>query len=254
MIAGLTSERLAVPFDDDRGGGRLCHLDVARSLALLLMIVFHLVRDMELFGLVAPGTTSNGGRAAFARSIAASFLFLSGVSLVLAHAGGFRRRAWLRRLLLIAGAACLVSLVTYAVFPSRFIYFGILHAIAAASLLAVPFLFMPAWVSGVAALAVLSADALLGRSVFSASWLAWTGLGWNVPATLDFIPLVPWFAPFLLGMALARAVDLRRLEPAWPLRYPVHAVAWPGRHSLAVYLLHQPVLLALVWTAARVAP
>lgn len=250
MIAGLTSERILIPFDGERGMGRLCLPDIARSVALFLMIVFHLVKDMELFGLVAPGTTLSGGWAVFARGIAASFLFLSGAGLVLAHAGGFRGRPWLRRFLLIAGAACLVSLVTYAVFPSRFIYFGILHAIAAASLFALPFLFMPAWVSMLAAAAVLSVSAVFGRGLFSSPWLAWTGLGQNVPASLDFIPLVPWLAPFLLGIAFARTVDLRRWEPSWPPWFPVHAATWPGRHSLAVYLVHQPILMALLWAAA----
>jgi uncharacterized membrane protein len=240
-------------FDDDRRGRRLCLLDLARTVALFQMIVFHFARDMELFGLIAPGTTLTGGWAVFARGIAASFLFFSGVSLVLAHARGFRGRAWLRRFLLIAGAASLISVVTYAVFPSRFIYFGILHALAAASLLGLPFLFLPVWASVAAAMSVLIADATVGRDVFASSWLAWTGLGREVPASLDLIPLVPWLAPFLLGVAFARIVDLRQLEPAWPRWFPVREAAWPGRHSLAVYLLHQPVLLALVWAAARVA-
>jgi len=249
LIAGLTSERTMIAFGGERGVGRLCLPDIARSAALFLMIVFHFVKDMELFGLVAPGTTLSGGWAVFARGIAASFLFLSGVSLVLAHAGGFRGRAWLRRFLVIAGAACLVSLVTYAVFPSRFIFFGILHAIAAASLLALPFLFMPAWVSMLAAAGMLSVSVVFGRDLFSSPWLSWTGLGQNVPSSLDFIPLAPWLSPFLLGIAFARTVDLRRLEPSWTRWFPVHAAAWPGRHSLAVYLVHQPILIALLWAA-----
>jgi uncharacterized membrane protein len=253
LIAGRAGAHVAMRFEDDRWGGRLCLLDLARTVALSQMIVFHFAKDMELFGLIAPGTTLTGGWAVFAGGIAASFLFFSGMSLVLAHARGFRGRAWLRRLLLIAGAACLVSVVTYAVFPSRFIYFGILHALAAASLLGLPFLFLPVWASFVVAISVLVADAIFGRAVFTSSWLAWTGLGRDVRASLDFIPLVPWLAPFLLGIAFARIVDLRRLEPAWPRWFPVRAATWPGRQSLAVYLLHQPVLLALVWAAARVA-
>ena len=233
---------------------RLLLLDVARTTALLGMVVFHFFRDLEIFGLIAPTTTTTGGWGVFARVIAGSFLFLSGISLVLAHAGGFRGKAWLRRLTMITGAALLVSVVTYAFFPSRFIFFGILHAMALASLLGVPFLFAPAWVSLIGAVSILITLAIVGRTLFASPWMAWTGLGSDVRASLDFIPMVPWFAPFLLGVALARAVNLRKVAPKRRQTFPAHALAWPGRHSLAVYLLHQPVLLALIWAATKIAP
>lgn len=231
-------------------GGRLLLLDIARTIALLGMIVFHFFKDLEVFGLIAPGTTLNGGWAIFARAIAGSFLFLSGVSLVLAHARGFRGKAWLRRVFLISGTACLVTVATYAVFPSQFVFYGILHALAVASVVGVPFLFAPVWVPLIGAALILIASEAVGRAVFASPWMAWTGLGMEVRASLDFIPIVPWMAPFLLGVALARIADPKRFEPTWPRWFPAQAVAWPGRHGLAVYLLHQPVLLAIVWAWA----
>lgn len=232
------------------GHARLLLLDIARTVALFGMVVFHFFKDLEIFGMIAQGTTLNGGWALFARVIAGSFLFLSGISLVLAHARGFRGQAWLRRFVMISGAACLVSLATYAAFPSQFVFFGILHALAVASLVGVPFLFAPAWVALAGAGGILIASATLGRAVFASPWMAWTGLGMEVRASLDFIPLVPWLAPFLVGIALAQLADPRRFEPTWPRGFPASTLAWPGRHSLAVYLLHQPVLLALVWAGS----
>ncbi len=159
---------------------RLLFLDVARTIALFGMIVFHFFRNFEVFGMIAQGTTLNGGWAIFARAIAGSFLFLSGVSLVLAHARGFRGKAWLRRVVLISGAACLVTLATYAAFPSQFVFFGILHALAMASLLGVPFLFAPVWVSLIGAASILIASATVGRAVFTSPWMAWgTGHRWS---------------------------------------------------------------------------
>jgi uncharacterized membrane protein len=230
---------------------RLLFVDIARTVALCGMIVFHAVKDMELFGVIAAGTTVTGGWAVFARCIAAGFLFLSGLSLVLAHARGFRAHAWARRVAMIAGAACLVSLATYFAFPSHYIFFGILHAIAVASLLSVPFIRAPAWFPLVCAMLVLAVNEAFGRSVFDVSAMAWTGLGTQVRPSLDFIPVVPWLAPFLFGIAFAKMVRLQEFEPRWPQWLPSRALAWPGQHSLAVYLLHQPVLIALIWMATR---
>ena len=236
--------------DGGTGRGRVLVVDLARSAALAGMIVFHLVRDLEMFGLVAPGTTLAGGWAVFARVIAASFLFLVGVSLVLAHREGFRSRRWARRFAIVTGAALLVTLATYAAVPSRFVYFGILHAIAASSVLSLPFLFAPAWVAGISAAVVVGLAAWVGRGLFATPWLAWTGLSSEVPAALDFIPLAPWLAACLAGVAVAKAVPMPDIElPAGVGR----ALAWPGRHSLAIYLLHQPVLVAAVWSLTQVA-
>ena len=226
--------------------GRILALDWARSLAIVGMIVFHFVRDLEMFGYLPRGATLVGGWPLFARAIAGAFLLLSGVSLVLAHAHGVRWGPWLRRLGLVAGAAALVSLATYVVFPDRFIYFGILHAIALCSVVGLPFLFLPGAAALAAALAVFALPALVTEPPFASVWLAWTGLGANVPPSYDFVPLVPWLAPFLLGMALARVLP----RPAAPARGPgrlARALAWPGRHSLAIYLLHQPILFGLFW-------
>lgn len=226
---------------------RVGWVDLARVAALAGMVVFHFARDLEIFGLVPPGLTMRGGWALFARLVAGSFLLLSGVSLVLAHGAGLRRAAWRRRFAMIVGAAALVSVATYAAFPSRFVYFGILHSIAAASLIGLAFLRLPGWATALAGALVLVLHLTLGRALFDSVWLSWTGLSAQLRPSLDFLPLVPWLAPFLFGMALARAVDLRAL-PA--LQLPA-LITWISRHSLSVYLLHQPVLLGLIWLATR---
>jgi uncharacterized membrane protein len=225
---------------------RFLWIDLARTVAICSMIVFHFVRDLEFFGMIAPGTTVTGGWALFARLIAGSFLFLSGFSLVLAHRSGFRMQAWCRRFAVVSAAAGLVTLVTYFAYPDRFIYFGILHAIAMASLIGLPFVFVAGWAALVAAMTVVALDLGLLGTPFTSEWMAWTGLSTHVRASLDFIPIVPWLAPFLIGVAIAKSVSLQQGEPSAPVAASLRAITWPGRHSLAIYLLHQPVLLALV--------
>ena len=69
------------------GPRRIEWLDVARGAALIAMAVYHFTWDLEFFGYVLPGTTGFGAWKLFARCIASSFLFLVGISLVLAGRG-----------------------------------------------------------------------------------------------------------------------------------------------------------------------
>ena len=228
---------------------RLVWLDSARSLALMAMIVFHFARDLELFDMLPPATTATGGWAVFARVIAGFFIFLSGVSLVIAHASGFRRKSWAKRLIVISGAALLVTVATYASFPSQFIYFGILHCIAACSLVGVAFLRAPVWLLLSLVLVILGTNAFWNLDLVTSPWLAWTGLGNTTRPSLDFLPLIPWIAAFFAGMAFAKAFPVMSYDLPVLSNKLTHYVMWPGRHSLAVYLIHQPMLLAALWVA-----
>lgn len=226
---------------------RLVWLDAARSAALLAMVVFHLFRDLELFGVIPAGHTAQGGWAVAARTIAGSFILLSGISLIIAHEQGFRLRAWAKRLALISGAAVLVTIATYAAFPERFIYFGILHCIALSGLLGTGLLRFPSWALWAIAALIILTHGLFGGALFASPWLAWTGLSSVVRPSLDFLPLVPWLALFVAGMALAKGLPLSHLDLSADLRRRVRILAWPGRHSLVIYLIHQPVLIGILW-------
>lgn len=231
---------------------RLAALDIARGCALAGMVVYHFVFDLTLFGILEPGTATSGGWAAFARIVAGSFVCIAGASLYLAHQQGFRAKPFLRRLLVLAAAAGAVSLATFFVSRSSFVYFGILHSIAVSSMLGLAFLRVPAAVTVLAAAAAALAPRYLTSAGFDHPALMWTGLAAHHRPSMDFEPTFPWIAPFLLGLAaaktLARFGVLNRLR-GWPSRSG-RAVSWlsfPGRHSLAVYLLHQPVLIGLTY-------
>lgn len=234
-------------------GERIVAVDVARTAAILGMVLFHFVYDLEMFGLLPPGTTDTGPWAWFARGVAGSFLFLVGVSLWLAHGQGIRWRAFWRRFAKIAAAAALVSAATWAAMPASFVYFGILHSIALASLIGLAFLRSPAAVSALAALAVWAVTALWGGQLFATPWLGWTGLSAEFRPAIDLVPLFPWLAPCLLGIAFAKWAGARGWLRAKPAPAWLQWVGWPGRHALAIYLLHQPVMIALLWLALRLA-
>jgi len=238
------------------GTGRVALLDAARGLALLAMAAYHFVFDLELFGHLAPGTATTGGWRVLAQAIAGAFLALSGVGLWLAHGSGFVARAFLRRLARIGAAALIVTAATLVAIPPAFVFFGILHAIALCSVLGLPALRLPDWALSIAAAAVVWIAARPGWAVFDPAIFWWTGLQTVPIQSVDYVPVFPWFAPFLAGMAVAKAgsrfhawARLARLStPRW-----LGLVALPGRHRLPIYLVHQPILIGGLWVFDQVA-
>lgn len=240
-------------------GRRIEMLDLARGVALFAMASYHFSWDLEQFGYLEPATATTGLFKLYARSIAASFLFLAGVSLMLAHGEGLRPRAFARRLAMVGGAAALITLVTMFATPDSFIYFGILHSIAAASVIGIAFLRLPGLITILAGLACLALPQFYRDAVFNPAWANWIGLFTVAPRSNDFVPLLPWLGPFLIGMgctkiAVTTGLTARLAAIGAGAGVASRATRFCGRHSLAFYLVHQPVLLALVWTVSQIAP
>lgn len=226
---------------------RIPALDVARTVALACMAIYHFTVDLALFGVVAPDLPFTGFFYYFAPAIAGSFLFLAGISLSLAHGQGVRWRSWLKRLVQIVAGAALVSAATYADNPDAYVFFGILHMIAAASLIGLAFLRAPIWLTLACAAFAFLAPHYLRSSALDAPWLLWLGLSSEIPRSIDFEPVFPWMGPILLGMAAARAGIPQLLATPHAPAPVVRLLSWPGRHSLAIYLIHQPLLFGLIW-------
>jgi uncharacterized membrane protein len=210
------------------------------------MVVYHFSFDLNYFGWVQQDFNHDAVWLNFRALIVTLFLFTVGVSLQFAQAAPDAQRRFWQRFLRIAGCAALVSLGSYLMFPQTFIYFGILHFIALASLLAWPLVNAGAWnlLVGVAALAIGNG---VQHPVFDQPFLHWLGLMTHKPRTEDYVPLLPWFGVVALGLyagaQLARH-PIAQLDAASPRR-----LAWLGRHSLLIYMLHQPLLIGVLWLA-----
>ncbi|HEY5793798.1 MAG TPA: heparan-alpha-glucosaminide N-acetyltransferase [Bosea sp. (in: a-proteobacteria)] len=237
---------------------RLEIVDLARGLALLAMFVFHFAYDLADLGLTDVDVPNEPGWRIFARLIAGSFLTLVGVSLVLATRKGLNRKAYLKRLAMVAGAAALVTLGTFFAMPSSFIFFGILHHVALASVLALPFLRLPTLAVAGAAALVFALPRFVAYPLLDQTWLAWLGFSRAPIVSADFVPVFPWFGCVLGGIVLARLalpwLDGSALTAWRAKRLPARLVVWGGRHSLLVYLVHQPVFIGLLMLVLQVMP
>lgn len=230
---------------------RIPLVDLARGVALVAMTAYHFCWDLEMFGIADRGFMANPQMVWSARAIAGSFLFLVGFSLFLAHGSGIRWRSHWKRLSVVVGAAGLITVATWFATPDAFIFFGILHSIALGSVLALVFLSAPWWLTAAASLCIL-----LLRDTLRTAWLDapvwwWTGLSQFVPRSNDYVPLFPFFGMILLGLAaaqMASRLDLLPVLAAPRLQSaPSGVLRFIGRHSLIYYLLHQPVMLAILF-------
>jgi len=225
---------------------RLQHLDTLRVLALTGMIVYHFGWDLALFGYLDFADVTSGMWAMLAHIVVSVFLFIVGFSLYLAHHRSFNRRRFVRRLVKIMVAASLVSLTTFIIFPDSFIYFGILHHIALASLIGLVCLRLPLIINAIIIVSVFILPFYWRE--FSHPLFLPLGLNKNAPFAVDYVPLFPWFAAVLVGVFCARTMQIHHLlhllQGRVKLGFSSVCIQWLGRHSLLIYLIHQPILLA----------
>jgi uncharacterized membrane protein len=246
------------PMPAATGSARLRAVDAARGVALVAMVIYHFTWDLGFFGFIGLQAGHDPAWRIFAKLIAGSFLALVGVSLVLAARDGLRWEPFLRRLAMVAGGAAAISLATWWAMPDDFVYFGILHCIAVCSVLALPFLRAPLLLVAVVAVVCLGLPAFAASDAFDSPWLFWLGLAETVRPTNDYEPVLPWFGVVLGGVLVARLALRAGLDAAiarWRGEGPAgRGLRFAGRHSLLIYLLHQPILFGSLWVIATLAP
>lgn len=234
-------------------------LDELRGLCIVCMVFFHAFFDMAFIFGIFP--------ALYDFFLPAEPVF-AGIFVAICGICCRLSRSNLRRGLIIAAAAAGVSLVTYFLSQRGVvdpIYFGILHMLAVSVLLfaaARPLLDKVPPPAGVAVCALLAV--LLWNMPHGSVGIA--GLRLRVPSTLpdiisvpiginpadsafsDYFPLVPWIFIFTAGTFLGKYFAEGRI-PKFFYRKHVPFLSAVGRHSLIIYILHQPVIYALLLAA-----
>lgn len=215
-------------------------LDAWRSLAVALMVAYHFLYDLALFGVITWGQMFSTPLNLLQKLICCSFILLAGAS------ARFSRNN-LRRGLVVLAAGLAVEIG--AAVGGQTIRFGILQLLGCAMVLwhfAGKYLQkIPGWVLAAGSAALFALTDWWTRSVaVTVPWLYPLGLTRPDFASADYFPLLPWLFLFLMGTVLGgwclRHRDCRLLTVPLP-----GALTFPGRHSLLIYLLHQPVLFGL---------
>ncbi|PTY36499.1 hypothetical protein BGP77_04160 [Saccharospirillum sp. MSK14-1] len=222
---------------------RLTSVDQVRGIALVLMALFHFGYDLSLYGYVSFDSTAPFW-ALFRGIIVVLFFATVGISLVLANREAMRWRAFWRREIKIVAGAAVISLATWLAYPYAWVWFGVLHFIALASVLSLPLIFYPrlALAFGIAILVLFNITDWFNLQPLYEVTAKPLQLP---PSTVDLTRLIPWLGVVYIGLYLGhrRLFGLHAL-PLGPFNRPL---VWLGRHSLGFYLIHQLPLFGLAW-------
>lgn len=236
------------------GQKRLPLFDMLRGAALVSMLAYHFLYDVNVVGGADPGWAARPYIVLWQRLGAGLFILISGMCFML---GGARWRSGVKLL----ACGLLVTLATYIFLPQQLIICGVLTFMGAALLVT---LALRLWLqktplvwgvlfclAGYALTADIAAGEarLWGQTLWQwPRWLyqdAFLLLGFHGESfySADYVPLLPHIFLYWLGLYLVSL--LRVFAPGLALCGDWRWLTWPGRHSLLIYLAHQPLLLAL---------
>lgn len=218
---------------------RFFFLDQLRGLAVVWMVIFHFTYDLKVLGFIQLDMSS-GFWYAFPRVIAFTFLFCVGFSSYFVHKKAVRWDFVRKRSLVLGVSALVISVSTYIMFPSQWIFLGTLHCIFLGSILVAPLVRYPRLSWGLM-FVILFLQYVLDYDI------KWVSSLFNRPS-MDFIPIYPWFWAILLGLNLAPYLSRRD----YLNRFKIPGFHFLGTHSLKIYLLHQPLIFGILVLIKRV--
>lgn len=249
-------------------GPRYDRLDALRGLALVWMAVFHFCFDLSSFRLLDADFYRDPLWTTQRTCILSLFLLCAGAGQAVATRQGQSWTRFWRRWAQIVACALLVTAGSAFMFPKSYIYFGVLHGMAAMLIVARLSAPLGAWLWPLGAVA-LALPQLAADPFFDTRWTNWVGLVTRKPVTEDYVPVLPWLGVMLWGLAGTQWILAHR--PGWlswamppaPAASPNPApgsgdndalaarapgrirrgLATLGRWSLTFYMVHQPVLI-----------
>ncbi|HIH37928.1 DUF1624 domain-containing protein [Candidatus Woesearchaeota archaeon] len=237
---------------------RFWEIDALRGIAIFMMVIYHTLYDLAVFGQVSIDVLHGFWRY-FARATAILFLLLLGISAAVSLQRGRAHKVFFKRGLIVFGWGMLITLVTYLLLHEGFVIFGILHLIGI-SIILLPFFHDKKVFTSLTIILLLVLPFLFPFIQAGSIPLIPFGLPPSDFYSVDYYPLIPWFGVILLGLLAGnflyhngkRAYSVKKFSflPLTPLTTPLttltSALGFMGKHSLAIYLLHQPIIIALL--------
>lgn len=221
---------------------RIWELDFLRGLALIMMIYFHVIYDMkDIFGYDVVYDT--GINRWIGRISAIMFIFISGISSTLS-------RSNLKRGIKVLSAGLAISLVTYIYDPGFIVKFGILHFLGVSMLLYPLFRKIHPVALLLAGTAVILAGNAVSQVNAANDYFFVFGLTSSNFFSSDYYPVLPWLGVFLYGVAAGKTLYSSG-KSLFKFTLKDNIISRAGRNTLIIYLIHQPVIIAILTIIKR---
>lgn len=230
---------------------RIAFFDMLRGLVIISMIAFHATYDAAyIYGFHVPWFTDPVIQDVWRATISWTFLALAGWMTSLS-------RNNFKRAVVYGIFAFIIWLATSVVSVDTPVSFGIIYCMGFCTLIYA--LIRPVHERINPVIGLILSLALFGLlwhiprgtyDVVGFSWLGFPGPGF---ASGDYYPPIPFLFMYLAGSFAANLlVKLRPAGyPAWMKRDTIPFLSWLGRHSLAIYVIHQPLLIAFFELISR---
>lgn len=219
---------------------RSINLDCLRGFAVVIMVIFHFSYDLNAFRF-AKINFNSGFWYWFPRFIVFCFLFSMGMSLVHVHGKQFRPKIMLKRFYKIGLFALIISITTYFMFPKNWIYFGTLHCIAIGTLIGAPLARFPK------TNLIISFLILVSIYTFDITFKKLSSF--VAVNSMDYIPIYPWYMIIGLGIFFQH---LKLPIPSIGNNTISQSFSYLGKHSLLIYVLHQPILFGSMFVIYKI--
>ena len=223
---------------------RIFTLDLMRSTAIVLMVIFHFIYDLKFFSIIQSTIPDGQGWQQFRWLIISLFFLCLGASLHLTHKQRFQSKKFFIRVLQIALSALVISVGSYYFINENWIFFGVLHFLAFASLIAIFLVNLPV-IALIIGISLLVTGAL---QIVPTRWPFYLFFEDLPGYTNDYVAIVPWLGMVLVGIFLGSTKWFQD-DPCknWFDTIIKHRLAVPGQHSLVIYLIHQPILILAIY-------
>lgn len=238
---------------------RFIEIDIFRGLALFLMIVAHIVWDLNYFKIIP---INNNLYSTFSKVIPLLFFLIVGLSLIVSkkkienksieEQNRYYKKLIFRGLKII-GFGIILTIGSFIFIPEKPVFFGVLHCIGLSIILSVPILKYKNYAFLYSIIFIFLSLVVTQFTVEKPNFLQFI-VGFHQTDvwkyTVDYFPLLPWFTIIIIGIAVGDLLycgDKRAFRLPDLSRYKsLKIFQWIGQHSLGIYLLHQPIIGGLI--------